>query len=89
MAKCGFCKQEMRDEVSCTVESYDDMGDGETYPRIRYGDEPGDWGASEGNPCHDCACPPGGFHHPGCDVERCPKCEGQAISCGCADSEDD
>jgi hypothetical protein len=32
----------------------------------------------------------GGFHHPGCDTEECPKCHGQLISCGCLDdSEDD
>jgi hypothetical protein len=32
--------------------------------------------------CHDCACPAGALHHPGCDSERCAICGGQAISCG-------
>lgn len=26
--------------------------------------------------CHDCGITHGGYHHPGCDVERCPRCEG-------------
>ncbi len=57
-------------------------------PRIRYGSERDDWGADRGL-CHDCAAIKGEYHAIGCDVERCPKCGGQAISCDCADVEDD
>jgi hypothetical protein len=35
--------------------------------------------------CHDCGIlnSPGNIHHYGCDIERCPLCSGQLISCGC------
>ena len=33
--------------------------------------------------CHDCCCLEGELHDYGCDMERCPFCEGQLISCGC------
>ncbi len=54
---------------------------GRSFPRIRYGDERPRWDSSR--PCHDCAAIKGEFHGPGCDVERCPSCRGQAISCYC------
>lgn len=54
--------------------------------RIRYGDESSDWHA-EDVLCHDCAAIKGEYHVPGCDVEECPVCHGQALSCDCIEAE--
>jgi hypothetical protein len=52
------------------------------FARIRYGDESDDWHA-DAIPCHDCAVVKAQYHVPSCDVEECPNCQGQALSCDC------
>lgn len=85
MSACNYCDQEMTLGASCTLTAYDDFPDGVVRDRL-----PLTVGrADPSGKCHDCAAPVGGFHHPGCDDERCPKCQGQAISCGCTRDEDD
>lgn len=39
--------------------------------------------------CHDCKVEEGQLHRPNCDMERCPNCGGQLISCGCTIEEVD
>ena len=43
-----------------------------------------DWNPYEAHTCPDCGVREGQMHKPGCDMEHCPFCGGQLISCGCA-----
>jgi hypothetical protein len=62
--------------------------EGQAYERIAYGGETR-W-QQDGDssyaliPCHDCAAVKGQLHVPGCDVESCPRCGGQFITCECS-----
>ena len=76
MAKCGYCEKEMRDAETTTCTGNTIQIDGKDYDPIPYE-------AHYGTRCHDCNVSDEGIHHPGCDVEECPKCHGQLISCGC------
>jgi hypothetical protein len=55
---------------------------GRKYPRIPYGDEPDNRVAAQ-KPCRDCGVIKAQFHVIDCDVERCPCCGRQSITCDC------
>jgi len=74
MAICTTCDADMELGVSCSLRVYEDFVDGVARRRIANGAR---------QPCGDCGTPSRGLHHPGCDLERCPACGRQALTCGC------
>jgi len=79
MAICKICGGEMKDGISCLSDPI--VIGGIAYDPIRWGEERTRFIPPE--ECCDCKTPLGGVHHPGCCVERCPACFGQALGCPC------
>ena len=58
---------------------------GKLYDPVKCGDEI-DWyndATDENTTCGDCGCKLDEQHFMGCDIERCPACGMQLISCDC------
>jgi hypothetical protein len=83
--ECGLCHKEMTTADGCEQVVVKTTQGGE-YAPIKFGEETRFAVSLKSMPhgarCHDCRCTEGNFHHPGCDVEECPVCHGQLISCG-------
>ena len=59
---------------------------GREFDRVAYGNEAEDWRA---NSCPDCNVAKGEIHLLGCDIEECPSCGGQSITCECEYDDDE
>lgn len=83
MAVCEDCEREMTTADSCVVEHL--LIRGRVFrrrPHVR------ECSCCESR-CGDCNVTTGAWHHLGCDMERCPSCGGQLLSCSCGDTEDE
>jgi hypothetical protein len=77
MAICDHCGKDMLEIDDCSANRGIKYHDGEILPSSTF-----HFNEQSGR-CHDCGIRHGGYHHPGCDVERCPRCGGHLISCKC------
>lgn len=83
MSKCDVCGREMLRAKGCsasTIRVHLKNGTARDYKRQRVGEE--GW-INHGERCGDCGAEYGYYHHPGCDIERCPICGEQALGCDC------
>ncbi len=76
MAVCDHCTQDMLTADGCI--DWPVAG----KSAIKRGD-PNDSAPGATQRCHDCNALPGHYHHPGCDMQRCPCCGGQLLACNC------
>ncbi len=81
MAICSDCDQEMLSASGCIVLNVN--VNNESMRRLAYGRDQRATGLTPDRRCHDCNVTWGHLHHPGCDMEECPKCGGQLLSCNC------
>jgi len=81
MAVCELCKQETQEAYSCTKRM---------ERQIVFGSESwSDWALGEiPSTCGDCGVGIGGFHHPDCNIEECPKCHRRLLNCDCEPTKD-
>jgi hypothetical protein len=74
MATCDICNKDMLEVDGCKCNLI--LIGGVLY-------HPTPFISDDGSRCGDCNCKSESYHHPGCDMERCPGCGHQLISCGC------
>jgi len=75
--KCSDCHTEIGTTTTCTAPQLN--GYGRVYDRVRCEESPMEPGVLA---C-ECGVSIGATHHRGCDLEECPRCGGQLLSCGC------
>ena len=89
MAICEYCGLDMDTARSCVVAAL--HVNGEEFRLARHGRARARRAAARtggGAPCGDCGVAASGLHHLGCDLQDCPRCGRQLLSCGCRFDED-
>lgn len=70
--RCTVCDEPVPSDIGCTA-SVVQLGDRD-YPVRPHDGE---------TTCAECGTPTNGHHHGECPLERCPRCGGFLVDCGC------
>jgi hypothetical protein len=81
--RCFDCRHDTATARSCTTATIA-FPDGTTRKAVRYGERAD---APVADRCPRCRVRAGGYHHPFCPVETCPRCEGRLAACRCLDAD--
>ena len=85
MSVCPECKMEMGEVDDCTANHTIHFLDGTVMEAVPYGKGPNE----EFKRCPDCGVAVGKFHHPGCEMEICPRCDKRSVgACLCFSTTD-
>lgn len=77
MSVCTVCGQQKMVSPSCIKLTVKIAG--RDYDPVPWGSRPEE---TVGR-CPGCGVEKGGYHHPGCDYEICPRCGQRMMICGC------
>lgn len=82
---CEGCNREMLNITTrtCVENKVITYADGVTLAAVPYKNPYFSDREDPDHRCHDCGIALGGFHHTFCDMEECPRCGGQLLSCDC------
>lgn len=81
--QCSYCRRYTSTEEGCTTDTIT-FPDGTVEDAVAYGER------VRGTPpehCPGCGVARGGYHHPFCPVEECPRCGRRLMRCGCLDTD--
>jgi hypothetical protein len=81
--QCAYCHRNASAGEGCTTDTIT-FPDGVVKEAIAHGEGELRYVVER---CPGCGVAPGGYHHPFCPEEECPRCGHRLMKCGCLDTD--